>query len=147
MALFRAYLITAWEAAVSLVDGDSSLLDDWKQASWENLVESRILEPGSYLAVYGDGSDCNGASSRVWKPEAPATHEVYCEAMGKGSAVDLLNGGDFDPSSCVLDRFVTWNGSIFSEEPPFDHVLLLRKDGSVLLVAEAAVSFRLRALV
>jgi len=67
---FRQFLLSNFEEMSELLS--DNLLADWLQANWEIIVESRLQEMQlipSLLDVYGDGADCNGASSRVSLPD------------------------------------------------------------------------------
>ena len=108
-----------------------SYLEDWLQANWEMFVEG-ALPPGTFLRIYGDGADCNGASSRVWMPDAVATHQIIClPKTEKMKVVDRLNGGelDFGTTGLPFDRLVTIEESKYSESPPFDHAFFDPHDG------------------
>lgn len=80
IGLYREFLGRSIEVVSEAVSDE--ILNDWMQANWELLVESRVCQPGlEFLTVYGDGADCNDGSSRVWFPEALATHGVKCELI------------------------------------------------------------------
>jgi hypothetical protein len=125
---FAMFLQAAWPIASKISGGaeNESLLQDWSQANWEMIVEA-ALPPGTFLEVYGEGADCNGASSRVYRPDAVATHVVVCRPRpGAVSMPDQLNlrdvpGGD---EMLVLEEFVTMAGSWYERRPPFDCVLV-----------------------
>ena len=118
---------------------------DWAQANWEFLVESALSwEEAVYLEVYGDGADCNGASSRVWCPDAVPTHQVRCFPVDGVPLIDLLSGesrvyGDGVP----LDRFVSITSSGWYDlAPPLDHVLVV-EDGVERVFQASRVRFAL----
>lgn len=107
-----------------------SYLEDWLQANWEMFVEG-ALPPGTFLEVYGDGADCNGASSRVYMPEAIPTHRIICLPKADDTkVVDRLGGGEieFGPDGLSLDRLVAIEETKYAEEPPFDCVLICVDD-------------------
>lgn len=116
------------------------LAQDWVQANWELIVESKLCKSGSeFLEVYGEGADCNGDSSRVWMPNATATHRVniaLCE-----STVDEFTGMDSSgmlgvERNLVFDRFVSWDGKVYAEAPPLDFLIASSSDKDYLLRAD-----------
>lgn len=94
IGVFREILLAVGEqvqAFNSSVSSGSYWLD-WLQANWESVVEAAIAsERNIFLEVYGEGADCNGASSRVCFPSALATHQIVCIPKGK-AALDVMSG-------------------------------------------------------
>ena len=64
-------LETYWGSLQKLSKHDptGSLKDDWMQANWELIVEGLLSDGRLVLEPYGEGADCNGASSRVLYPD------------------------------------------------------------------------------
>ena len=107
---FRKFLLLNFELMSELLSSDNDtqeLLDDWKQANWEVIVEFRLkylkLIDG-FIDVYGNGADCNGASSRVFLPDALPTSAVQIKP------------------NYIFHSFGTLNNGYFIQEPPFDYV-------------------------
>lgn len=124
---FSRYLSSSWCIVLEMLENNEDLVADWKQSSWETLVESSLLESGKFLEVYADGAECNGASSRVWIPEALPTHRIQCHALEQ-EPQDLLTGQSFSPECYSVDCLGAIKSGRFAEEPPFDCVLLYRGD-------------------
>ncbi|MCH7958182.1 MAG: RHS domain-containing protein, partial [Proteobacteria bacterium] len=63
---YRCFLDASWPFVNMLnkeEPGREALWDDWAQANWEFLVESRVcMEANQFLEVYGDGADSYGSS-------------------------------------------------------------------------------------
>jgi hypothetical protein len=137
---FAAFLTAGWSEAsalLSLVDQPDDYLADWTQANWEILVEAVLLPGGTgFLEVYGDGADCNGASSRVFLPEALPTHRILC-APAQGSPLrDLADGRSVNPSNMTFWGFVHWDGKTYSARPEFNAVLLEGDEIAILSVED-----------
>ena len=102
---YRRFILANYSFASERLS--SVLLSDWLQANWEVIVEARLHDAGlisGVLDVYGDGADCNGASSRVSLPDkAP-----IC-------AVHVAPGFIFHSFGTLKDEW-------FVQEPPFDFV-------------------------
>ncbi len=133
---FAEFLTISWESAhrFGKVGARKDLIDDWTQANWEMLVEATLFPSGSgFLEVYGDGADCNGASSRVFHPEAVVTHRIRCRPAAGGVLRDVGTGDRVDPERTLFWGFVNWNGATFDPEPPFNAVLLESKEGSYVV--------------
>jgi hypothetical protein len=96
--------------------------DDWLQANWEILVETKICEPGQFLYHYGEGADCYGEFSRVSYYNKTPTHKI----VGK-----LANDQCYDYYSReVIKRMENFNFYRFinvddemqdDNNPPFDY--------------------------
>lgn len=57
--------------------GPTEFLAEWAQVNWEMVVEAVVARTDKvFIDPYGDGADCNGASSRIWMPDAASTHVV-----------------------------------------------------------------------
>ena len=118
------------KSARTALTNDNGFLDeslqDWAQANWELLVERPLCEPGQYLEIYSSGSDYEmQLHARVFFHEARPTHEIRCELVAGASNVDLLTTREIEPLECSFDRFVATDGTWFSDQPPFDKVLLV----------------------
>lgn len=98
---FQQFLEASWQSVESTLpltpEGEHFRLD-WLQANWEILVEAVIRLDGiSFLEFYGEGAECNGASSRVWKPDAEATHRICCVPKDGSEVTDLVTGWSIEP--------------------------------------------------
>ena len=134
---FRDFLEASWGAVEKLRSLSPSAEDqvaDWLQANWEVFVEAVLFPEGNhYLEVYGDGAECNGASSRVWKPWALPTHRVRCLPRTGTTVVDVLTGKATDPRNLSFWGFVSWDGEQYDMSPPFHHVLLEDRSDSYVI--------------
>ena len=104
---FRCFLIESYKFLPRWLLTNDEQMAEYFQANWEILVESRLNElnlMSGAIDVYGDGADCNGASSRVSIPELRPT-----------AAVHIKNG-------CVLHSFGSTKNGYFEMIPPFDFV-------------------------
>ncbi|WPP50689.1 hypothetical protein [Catalinimonas niigatensis] len=130
---FRQFLIGSWNSLPNRIkNNDNYQLDDWLQANWEILVEARLFYDQNkinklILEVYGNGADFNGASSRVFAPEAKATHYICInqnykfEAFGK----QYENG---------------W----FGMELPFDKVLVTDENDNEIILDVSDINCELK---
>jgi hypothetical protein len=129
--LVRSYarlLRAAWDEVVEEAkqSATGSYMQDWQQANWEMFVEA-ALPVGTFLEVYGDGADCNGASSRVYMPSARATHVVVCvPPVGGGEVKELISATPVSIAAggVRLQELVTISGTWYEARPPFDCVLV-----------------------
>ena len=125
---FARLLAGAWPevvAASRMTEADN-FVQDWLQANWEAVVEAGV-GPGVFLEIYGEGADCNDRSSRVFRPEAAATHAVVClPRPGEASITDRLTGRvvAVGIEGVPLEELVSLEGSWFVAAPPFDCVLV-----------------------
>jgi hypothetical protein len=136
---------SAWSAATPMEDIDpADLMADWAQANWELLVETPLRETAgfgeAYLEPYGEGAECNGASSRVWRPQALPTHRVVCRGRETAATMDLLTSRNVDATShpIVFDHFASLSKRGWHEEaPPFDCVLGYHGNQEILVRVDA----------
>lgn len=144
---FRLFVEASWERIVILAETkpeDESWLDDWFQANWELLVEAWVCStPSEFLEIYGEGADCNGPSSRVWMPDATPTHRIYCVPRSGRIIEDKLTGMRISTDVLTFGRFVSWDGQKYRSWPPFNGVLLERKN-EIFVVNVKDVLFDLR---
>lgn len=127
---FQNFLESCFEIVEKNIESSSDdteqeeILNDFLQANWELLVESIICESGKeFLAVYGDGADCNGASSRVCFPQKIATHKIEC--MGNSDMIiDRLSGKKIKPQEYAFHSFISYSDDGYFQGLPFNGVLL-----------------------
>ncbi|WHI49534.1 hypothetical protein P3339_13755 [Microbulbifer sp. MLAF003] len=121
---------------------EDELINDWLQSNWEILVESQICFQGKeFLEVYGEGADCNVASSRVWLPDAQPTHKII--VLIEKYSYNLLKDNPIvkpDEGQIIFDRFVSWDGERYGYNAPLDY-LLADKAGEELLLPLEHVKF------
>jgi hypothetical protein len=122
---FGRLLASAWPEliAASASSDAGSFVQDWLQANWEMFVEG-ALPPGTFLEVYGEGADCNGASSRVYQPDAIPTHAVVCVPRPGVAMRDLLSNEVVEGAGLPMEELVSLDGSWYAQRPPFDCVLV-----------------------
>lgn len=118
---FARLLTAAWHEVQAFAPPRSSYVIDWLQSQWEMFVEG-ALPPGTFLEIYGEGADCNGRSSRVYRPDAIPTHRVVCSPRG-ASAIDRISGRAM-ADTWPLNELVTIDGTWYASRPPFDCVLV-----------------------
>ena len=95
-----------------------------------------LCEEGLVLEPYGDGADCNGASSRVLYPNRLPTHKIICKPINSNQIYDVLNERQLDTSQgeIVFDRFVCiGKDGWYYELPPFGKVLADYAEQSVVI--------------
>jgi hypothetical protein len=144
---FSQFLSVGWpvtfETAGMLKQLDTNeFMSDWMQANWEILVEApckELLGFDVFLEPYGEGADCNTQSSRVYSPEAVATHRILCTPR-KGNRIDDLLTKDSinNPDKAVIfDHFAIKSDTGWHKQaPPFDSVLGYYDGQEVLIQAE-----------
>ena len=106
---------------------------DWYQFNWEIFVESRICESGEFLVEYGEGAECNFDSDRVRYPSQKATHEVVCKSKSS-KCIDLLTQIEVEIDNAQFYKFVSFDGSNYSESTPFDFALIEKESIGYFLV-------------
>ncbi len=136
---YRTFLLSSWDAFMLFVasyPNDATaieeLMNDWLQSKWEILVEFLICEFDESLEVYGNGADCNGASSRVCYPDKISTHKIICKPHQE-KVTDLLTGSSLQLTDARFDMFVAWKDNFYSICPPFDYVLLSDNNQTVIV--------------
>lgn len=154
---YAQFLNASWDSVCTVAGTmedvePAEFMADWAQGNWELLVETAFREKAgfgnAYLEPYGEGADCNDASSRVWLPRALASHRVVCRARKSVPTIDLLTGRDIDVTRgpVVFDRFATGSDRGWYEEaPPFDCVLAYHGEHEVLLKVDE-ISFVVEAI-
>lgn len=146
LKVFSKFLVSSWEDLSKLLENDTtgSLKEDWLQANWELLVEGLAGE-GVILEPYGDGADCNGASSRVLYPNRIPSHHIICKPLDGHSIYDVLNEQRLDIQQAIIfDRFVSLgNDGWYYESPPFDKILA-GYNGKDVVLDFNAVDFQLK---
>ena len=150
---FQQFLEASWQSVENMIPAAldrhlpaEDLRLDWLQANWEILVEA-IIRPdaNSFLEVYGEGADCNGASSRVWLPDADPTHRVCCVPKYGNYATDLISGRSIETPDLTFFGFVNWDGKWHAIHPPFNVVLLENRTDEFIVRLED-VRFELQAM-
>jgi len=130
---FLQILRSGWEGVATLAKTTkqevvAEMLSDWAQSNWEMVVEAAISTPAMvFLDPYGDGAEANGASSRIWMPEAKPTHAIHIVSRMRAAVLwDVLSEANrtLPREGFAIDRFVTRSvDGWYEEKPPFDHVL------------------------
>lgn len=146
---FASFLSESWHSVSILIANDPEARADWLQASWEILVEQQVLQSG-YLMPYGEGADCYGESSRVFRPDAEPTHVIVCRA--KADLVrDALSGKviSFPETGLVVSDLVGYRVGepYYRYDPPFDHMLAVDPNVDAmprLVLPLAGVRFEVR---
>lgn len=147
---YVSLLCLYWPSIEQLTSTDStgSFKDDWLQANWELIVERQLMSSDMYLEVYGDGADCNGASSRVLFPEKIATHIINLNSNHENEVYDILGERYIDnkDDDIVFQRFVTIKkDGWYYEEPPFNKVEALY-EGETIIVDFSVIDAKLTAI-
>lgn len=156
---FQQFLEASWqsvESALPLTPEGEHFRLDWLQTNWEILVEAVIYPGGtSFLEFYGEGAECNGASSRVWNPAAKATHRICCVPKDGSEVTDLVTGSSIEPQDLDFFGFGNWDGKWYVTQPPFNVVVLDSREGvfragrrivDVFIVRLEEVRFEIQAL-
>ena len=147
---FQQFLEASWQSVenIPLTEEGEHLRLDWLQANWEILVEAVIQPDGtSFLEFYGEGAECNGASSRVWEPHAEATHRICCVPKDGSEVTDLVTGGSIEPQD--LDFFGFGNPDRERRlilQPPFNVIVLSDSEGIEFIVRLEDIRFEIQAL-
>ena len=145
---YAAFLNASWNTVelISKNDTTGSMKIDWLQANWEILVEGALHEQKIKLEIYGEGADCNGASSRVLFPDLLPTHKILCVPIEGNEIYDVLNKKHIDTLSghIIFDYFVSFqtNGWYY-EKPKFDHILA-NYNGNEVVIDFEATEFKLQ---
>lgn len=148
---FQQFLEASWqsvESALPLTEEGEHFRLDWLQSNWEILVEAVISPDGtSVLEFYGEGAECNGASSRVWKPDAEATHRICCVPKDGSEVTDLVTGKSIEPQDLDFFGFGTPERErhLFLH-PPFNVVVLNDTEDINFIVRLEDVRFEIQAL-
>ena len=143
---FQQFLEASWQSVenmLPLTEEGEHLRLDWLQANWEILVED-TLRPDtiSFLEFYGEGAECNGASSRVWKPDAEATHRICCVSKDGSEVTDLVTGRSIEPQDLEFFGFGHPDRERFLIlHPPFNVVVLNDREGIDFIVRLEDVRF------
>ena len=121
-------LVSFGDRLETISDNDTtgSIKEDWYQANWELIVEGMLSCKGIVLEPYGDGADCNGASSRVLYPASLPSHNLTCTSSKGVPVYDFLNKRELGrkDGKIVFDRFVSMEeDGWYYEKAPFDMVL------------------------
>lgn len=142
---FAKFLHASWDGACEVARSLEQLdptefMSDWVQANWELLVETPFRELAgfgdAFLEPYGEGAECNEASSRVWKPEALPTHRIVCLPREAAPLLDMLTNRAIEVTGrpLVFDHFAIESARGWHEEaPPFDCALAYHDDQEVLI--------------
>ena len=135
---YSRLLDSSWDIIeqTSAKDLTGSFKNDWLQANWELLVEGMLGDSEKVLEIYGDGADCNGASSRILFPERMPTHKIVCMPIMGGGVHDALSRKELNLSKgdIAFDRFVTMGSDgWYYEKPKFDYVLADHNGKEVVL--------------
>lgn len=126
--------------AIENQDYYEDLRNDFFQANWEILVESVICIPGKeFLDTYGEGADCNGASSRVCFPNKLPTHRIKIVGATSSIIVDEMSKKEIDLENCTLYSFVHFENGDWSYESPINAVLLENDIGYSVVKLEDVV--------
>ncbi len=132
--IFRELLNAMWEEMSNLIGevDDNYLLDDWKQANWELIVEGST-DTFIFLQPYGSGADYYGDSSRILRPESLPTHEVHC--FCSQPLKDRLTGKliSLPDTGFPFELFVTMRDGWYYEEPPFDCLLVINNKEEIVI--------------
>ena len=142
---FACFLDASWPTMQPAFNDDktSTLKIDWLQANWELIVEGGLLPKRVTLHPYGDGADCNGASSRVLYPERAETHRIVLEAKHGHPLFDYLGKSKIDTThkAIVFDRFVSVRADgWYYECPPFTHILAEDNEARILISRKDVVA-------
>lgn len=124
---------------------------DWLQANWEVIVEGAVSMHPDYgmqpvfLQVYGEGADYYGSSSRILEPKVTPTHYLRCFPEHGQECRDKLTGEGVESpeEGFSFEEFVSWDGSWFFREPPFDHVVASIGESEAVLPCDG-LRFELR---
>lgn len=111
------------------------LKNDFYQANWEIFVESLICIPGiEFLEVYGDGADCNGASSRVCLPDKLPTHRIACVPKKGNKVKDMITGREIILQDQIFQFFVHYEDNQWQHITPINGVLCENENYESLII-------------
>lgn len=130
--IFRNVIDSSWDFINVLSEKDltGSFFNDWAQSSWERIVESSIgPDLKVFLEPYGDGADCNIRSSRVWRPEAIPTTDVFARYVGNEELINMVDGSPVH-GKMKLDRFASLRDGWPVVGKPFE-CAVVSDDGAV----------------
>ena len=95
MMEFKSFLEQNVEKVILVLshsEHKEELLNAWLQVNWEILVERVTCANHEFLAVYGEGSDIYGSSSRVSFPDALPTHAIVIRNKEGRELIDIFTG-------------------------------------------------------
>ena len=147
---FALFLNASWDVVTPLLlkrdyTTDESSIGDWLQANWEILVEKKNLKQNEYLEVYSDGSDYNGASSRMNDIEALPTHTL--SVFPNDKAIDILNNEIISgKEEFEFDRLVGFQNGFYTSHPPFNYCLLTDSSGIERVFSLDEITFKLQTI-
>ena len=145
--LFREFLVAGWPTVVAYEEqyseGDcNDFRINWLQANWEQTVEQSLLFTPHFLQFYGEGADFGGVSSRVYYPEALATHHIICRPKEGGVLLTPVAKNKRSKTTSgynqvVFESFVRITEEGWYEEAPdFDCVLADYQDTQIIFKFE-----------
>ena len=127
MLNFSLFLNQCWEIAEWFLKRNTSTnfdYDDWLQANWEILVETKICEPNQFLQFYGEGGNCYDEFSRITYYQKLPTHKIICE-LTEASTFDFYNNKEVKKlDSYTFNSFLNISNTVAYYKPPFDYVEL-----------------------
>ena len=118
---FRFFLNTSWPGLPDWIKDEVKswhVIDDWYQTNWETLVETEINQIIDHeklslgvvsLEVFGCGADCNGISSRVFKPEILPTHFVQVNNIYRFDSLGIKHENGWFEISYPFDSARVFN--------------------------------------
>lgn len=146
---FRSFLNQNLDNVNEMLEPD--IVNDWIQANWEILVESKLCVcADQFLAVYGDGADCNESSSRVWNPSSMPTHQLVCSFTE--DAVDQLSKKPVDNilgfnKYLEFESFCSWDNTSnqYAFDTPLEYAICNFND-DLLIVGIEKIKFDIKPL-
>ena len=131
--IFAEFLNKSWFVSAKLLTrraytSDEQSIHDWLQASWEVLVERKVLKLGDYLEVYGEGADYNGVSSRMTDVDAKPNFKVIVKPKNGIEIFDILSNETFIAHNVSFDKIVGFANGWYKLEPDFKYALLIDND-------------------
>lgn len=123
---FRLFILASWDSFSLFNESVSADIleektNNWLQANWEILVENNVTGVNEFLEVYGNGADCNAASSRICYADKLPTHRIKCVNT---IVRDVISKQEIGTDKMYFDSFVSIQNNYHLMAPPFDYVLL-----------------------
>ena len=132
---FRLFILASWDSFLLFnefanAERKEEITNNWLQANWEILVETNVTGVNEFLEIYGNGADCNAASSRICYADKLPTHRIKC---ANATVRDAISNQVIVTDKMYFESFVSIQNSYHIITPPFDYVLLSNENDTAIV--------------